>query len=136
MIVNLTIPTALGIAFSTDGLSTAGFNNFVLTCKVLEEEAITTIPIIQFLGPDGNNADLDPEITLTSTQGSEPFGGMIVTTYTLQLSFDPLKTSHGGNYTCAAELRNIGSTSGAYTVVVASKFLVSILCYNDCDLFL
>ena len=99
----------------------------MLTCKIVEEDQFTQIPIPQFLGPDGNDANSDDAIELIGPEfGNEMFNGMITSAYTMKLKFSPLKTSHKGNYTCLGEIKKVGSKSEVYGLDVVSKFSMSV----------
>ena len=80
------------IASPSNPLPAGGKYSF--TCTVTSDFP----PTIKWLDPDGNEVD-GSDISITTNQ-PELDGN----TTTLVLNFDPLKTSHGGIYTCASQV--------------------------------
>ena len=108
-----------------EGPSTAGFEH-TLICRVTSAENLVSSPDVVWM----NGLDSGDAITVGQavTEGS-------VTTR--NLTFNPLRTSHGGMYTCMVAI-NIPAASVAVmndastTVNVQSKFDESIVAYSRC----
>ena len=104
------------------GTPSAG-ESYTLTCTVEVVERLVVTPDVEWLDPDNNVITTGGDITVGSPQ---PSG----TTTTLILTFNPLLTSYGGEYTCRAnitideisiiDLSNTSSTD----VIVQSKYIV------------
>ena len=91
------------VSVSSHGSSEAG-QPHTLTCTVTDEEDITETPVVTWVGPEGQNLSSGRDITL----GSPIVVGM---TTTLTITFNPLRVSHGGEYTCQATIADAGSTA-------------------------
>ena len=102
-------PPTLTISPSVGGTSTAG-DSFSLTCTVSVVENLIQSPIVTWIGPG------------VGQTGVKEIGLMVSDAVTiLTLSFNPLQTSHGGQYTCRAVLsNNIISNAGVNTSTMSS----------------
>ena len=70
-------------------------DEYSITCTVMEDiEGLTNSPTLQWVDPEGNIVSGEL-ITVDETTD---------TSATQTLTFDPLRTSDGGNYTCRAML--------------------------------
>ena len=78
--VNLTVQITLS------GSNTAG-EQYTLTCSA-SVDGTTDTPSFQWLGPDGMMVTTTDSLMITDTPSSSI------------LQFDPLQSSHEGNYTC------------------------------------
>ena len=116
-ILSVSVPRpAITVSVISEGSDTAG-ESYVLTCAVMEEvEGLTNMPSLQWLDPSDQVVDGEG-ITVGQLQQNE-------TTATLVLTFDPVRTSHGGEYTCQGTLESppgpLMNTS-EQTVTVQSK---------------
>ena len=105
------------ITTSASGNSTAG-EVYSLTCDVSLSQSLRQSPVIEWVGPDGNvidNATLT-DVSLTSSSPST----------TMTLLFNPLRTSHGGTYSCRAILTDTTASTrivnnSSVTVTINSK---------------
>ena len=79
-----------------DGTPSAG-ESYTLTCTVEVVERLVVTPDVEWLDPDNNVVATGGDITVGSPETSG-------TTTTLTLTFNPLLTSHGGEYTCRANI--------------------------------
>ena len=104
--------TAPSLVVSTEqtGTSVAG-GLLILTCFV--EAIITGQPVIEWITPNIITGDSD--ITLGTVAMVDS------TTYTRTLQFNPLRTSHGGEYTC-----QVTATVGGDSMVIAAQTTVII----------
>ncbi len=101
------------------GVSTAG-NTLTLTCTVTLQQPLRETPVIVALWPNGTvieNGTVDGVMVSLSS----PFIGV--------LTFSPLRTSHGGVYTCRASvdipLAGVSISSSSQTnVTVQSQSLL------------
>ena len=111
---------AITVSVISEGSDTAE-DSYVLTCTVMEElEGLTNMPSLLWLN-SSDQVVVDGEgITVGQLQQNE-------TTATLVLTFDPVRTSHGGNFTCQGTLESppgpLMNTS-EQTVTVQSKCIV------------
>ena len=94
-------------------IPTAG-SSYSITCAALETvNGLTDVIGVQWIGPDGSTIDDGGGITIQyATYGN--------TSVTLTMRYDSIYTSHGGQYTCRAEL---------YSPALTVPF-VTILSYN------
>ena len=120
------------VAITTTGSATAG-EMLTLTCRVTVVEGLTVQPDVEWADPgDGAVMSDVNDVTVGSVMrsGSES---------TLVLEFSPLRTSHGGQYTCRATINvpliDISdlSNSSSQDVTVQSKsthLIIIILLYE------
>ena len=119
-ILSVSVPRpAITVSVISEGSDTAG-DSYVLTCIVMEEiEGLTNMPSLQWLDPS-DQVVADGSITVGQIRRTD-------TTATLVLTFDPVRTSHGGEYTCQGTLESppgpLMNTS-EQTVTVQSKCVV------------
>ena len=111
---------AITVSVNSEGNNTAG-ESYVLTCTVMEEiEGLTNMPSLQWLDPSDQAVANGEGITVGQIQITD-------TTAILVLTFDPVRTSHGGEYTCQGTLESppgpLMNTS-EQTVTVQSKCIV------------
>jgi len=103
----------LAVSVNVSGNATVG-ELFTLTCSVTQVENITGLATIQWMGPDGNPVvDKGPIIVGTAEKKER-----VVTS---SLKFNPLFTSHGGEYTCQGSLV---SQSDTYTILARQDVIV------------
>ncbi len=101
------------------GTPSAG-DTFNLTCAVEVVLGLSVAPDVAWVGPDSSEVASGGDISVT---GPNTVG--IITT--MGLSFSPLHTSHGGEYTCTADITipsvGINSVTGSASsdVIVQSK---------------
>ena len=126
-ILSVSVPRpAITLSVDSEGNGIAG-ESYNLTCIVTEEVVgLTNMPTLQWLNSSYQVFDGEG-ITVGQLQQNE-------TTATLVLTFDPVRTSHGGEYTCQGTLESppgpLMNTS-EQTVTVQSKCIVvygSVLC--------
>ena len=60
-------------------------------------DGTAVVPSFQWLGPDGMNVITTDSLMITGTTSDVMSSG---STHTSILQFDPLQSSHEGNYTC------------------------------------
>ena len=107
------------IEAETPGTPLAG-DSYTLTCTVEVVEGL--VPVVQWLDPFSNTIVSGGDFTV----GDPTIDG---TTTTLTLTFNPLRTSHGGEYTCRATVTveevSISDVTGedTFTVTLQSKLL-------------
>ena len=86
---------AITVSVSTMGTATAG-ESYTLTCTVMEEiVGLTNKPSLQWLNSSGD-----------VIVGREDIIGQTDNTAMLVLTFDPVRTSDGGDYTCEGTLES------------------------------
>ena len=120
-ILSISVPRpAITVSVISEGSDTAG-ESYVLTCTVMEEiEGLTNMPSLQWLDPSDQVVVDGEGVTVGQIQQTD-------TTAMLVLTFDPVRTSHGGEYTCQGTLESppgpLMNTS-EQTVTVQSKYIV------------
>ena len=111
---------AITVSVNSEGSDTAG-ESYVLTCIVMEEiVGLTNMPSLQWLDPSDQVVADGEGITVGQIQRTD-------TTAMLVLTFDPVRTSHGGEYTCQGTLESPTGTlrnTSEQTVTVQSKCIV------------
>ena len=114
---------AINVSVISEGNDTAG-EFYALTCIVTEEVVgLTNMPTLQWLNSSDQVFDGEG-ITVGQLQQNE-------TTATLVLTFDPVRTSHGGEYTCQGTLESPPGplmNTTEQTVSVQSKCIVPSSC--------
>ena len=113
-----------------EGPSTAGMEH-TLTCRVTSAENLFSSPDVVWMYSNGTEESptvIDSEDAITVGQAVTE--GSVTTSI---LTFNPLRTSHGGMYTCMANISipeaSVAITNDASaTVNVQSKFGISIPC--------
>ena len=102
------------------GSNTAG-QSYTLTCMATLVEGLSITPDIQWMGPNGSYIVGDGSITISDLELVE---GVVASR---SLTFSVLLTSHGGEYTCRANLSLPGSSAQhvasneTFNVTVQSK---------------
>ena len=99
------------------GTDPSAGESYTLTCTVEVVEGLVVRPDVEWLDPDNNTITNGGDITV----GSQETSGTITT-----LTFNPLHTSHGGEYTCRAKITiediSVDVTSReSFDVIVQSK---------------
>ena len=113
---------------NSTGNTTAG-EMYTLSCTATVVEDLVVVPILQWEYSNGSAVDGGPTLTLSTRATS-------ANTTTYNLTFSPLQTSHGGEYTCRAIISissiSISSLNGSQFsgVVVESKLLVNFTVLN------
>ena len=91
---SLVPPQVITVSIEVQGSSVAG-DEYSITCTVMEDiEGLTNSPTLRWVDPDGNTVSGEL-ITVNETTDMSA---------TQTLTFDPLRTSDGGNYTCQVML--------------------------------
>lgn len=87
-----------------------------LTCSVVSDGPV----VMMWLGPHGEDASRNTSaLLLRMINGS------------LSISFQPLHTSHGGNYTCVSSIvTSVHVVEKQYSITVQSKWIQISLCLN------
>jgi len=105
------------VTITSDRVPVAG-NMYTLTCTVTEN--LTADAMVMWLDSTGDPINLEDTLVGNLSQNGN--------TSTLQLTFNPLRTSHGQKYICTArihflEITSIPDTSGntSFPVTVLSK---------------
>ena len=101
------------------GTAPSAGESYTLTCTVEVVEGLVVTPDVKWLDPDNNVVATGGSITVGSPETSG-------NTTTLTLTFNPLQTSHGGEYTCRAKItiEDISvdvTSSDSFNVIVQSK---------------
>ena len=101
------------------GTAPSAGESYTLTCTVEVVERLVVTPDVEWLDPDNKVITTGGDITVGSPETSG-------TTTTLTLTFNPLHTSHGGEYTCRANITVDGisvdvTSSDSFNVIVQSK---------------
>ena len=86
-------PSALVVTIESIGESTAGVNH-ILTCTVTLEQDLRAPLLIQWTAPNGSIIGNETLVDVTVSKSSN----------NLSLTFAPLHTSHGGQYSCMASV--------------------------------
>ena len=99
-ILSVSVPSpAITVSVNSVGIPTAG-GSYTVTCTIMEEVVgLTNMPSLQWLDSSGQEIVDGEGITVEQTHQNE-------TTAILVLIFDPLRTSHGGEYTCQGILES------------------------------
>ena len=92
---SLTALPAPQVTITPSGSSTAG-SPYNLTCTVMVVNGLVVVPQVMWL-KNGVNGDIGQSVSSTS-------GVVSTNTTTLTLQFNPLYTSHGGQYSCIANV--------------------------------
>ena len=100
------------ISISVTGVPTAG-EEYNLTCSVIVSAGS---PSIQWQYCNGSNVTTGGDITV----GSQETSGTTVTTLTL--TFNPLHTSHGGEYSCRSVVQGTVERTAMENVTVQSEY--------------
>ena len=109
-------PDPPSVVTSSSSPSAAG-ETHSLTCDVTLAQDLRESPVIEWVGPEGPIEDGAVEgVTLSSSSPST----------TMTLTFNPLRTSHGGVYWCRASVVDSEaslsiSANSSYTVTTQSK---------------
>ena len=93
MPVLFSVPSAPVVRIESAGESTAGVNH-TLTCTVTLEQDLRAPLLIQWTAPNGNIIGNETLVDVTVSKSSN----------NLFLTFAPLHTSHGGQYSCMASV--------------------------------
>ena len=107
------------VVVTSKGDPTAG-NTYTLVCQVSVVEGLVVDPDVVWLDSNGTTVS-----GLDITVGEPNIEGSVVTR---NLTFSPLHTSHGGNYTCRASISVFSislSSSNLTHIVVQSMFICS-----------
>ena len=99
------------ISISTTGVPTAG-EEYTLTCRVIVSAGT---PTIQWQYSNGNMVTTGGDITVGSPETSG-------TVTTLTLTFNPLQTSHGGEYSCRSVVQETVERTAMIDVTVQSEY--------------
>ena len=91
---SLVPPQVITVSIEVQGSSVAG-DEYSITCTVMEDIAgLTNSPTLRWVDPDGNIVNGEV-VTVNETTDMSA---------TQTLTFGPLRTSDGGNYSCQAML--------------------------------
>ena len=119
---SLTALPAPQVTITPSGSSTAG-SPYNLTCTVMVVNGLVVVPQVMWL-KNGVNGDIGQSVSSSS-------GVVSTNTTTLTLQFNPLYTSHGGQYSCIANvslpiisIQNFNSTL-VTNLLVQSKLVFS-----------
>ena len=107
------------VMVTSKGDPTAG-NTYTLVCQVSVVEGLVVNPVVDWLDSNGTAVS-----GLDITVGRPNIEGSVVTR---NLTFSPLHTSHGGDYTCRASISvsSISLSSSNLThIIVQSMFICS-----------
>ena len=100
---------------------------FNMTCTVRTVEGLQNVPTVEWLGEAGNRVTTGGDITVGSAMTSG-------TMTTLALVFSPLRVSHGGEFTCRANITSPAppqqlTKSAEWDLIVDSEYLQTPLPY-------
>ena len=119
---------AITVSVNSQGSTTAG-GSYTLTCIVIEEVVgLTNLPSLQWQNSSGQEIVNGEGITVGEVQQTD-------TTAILVLTFDPVRTSHGGQYSCQGTLESppgLLMNTSEQTVTVSSK--CNVVKLNKCSL--
>ena len=101
---------------------------YILTCifNYAEELIIAGQPSIEWITPNTIAGDSDISLGVVVAVGSN--------TYARTLQFNPLQTSHGGQYTCQVSVTVSGepmTVSAQETVIIQGKLQVNYVIVNN-----
>ena len=93
---------------SSSDYPTAG-ENLTLTCSVVSDTPV----VMRWLGPDGEDASRSTSALILKMINAS-----------LSISFQPLYTSHGGNYTCVSSVvSSVHVVEQQYSITIQSKWM-------------
>ena len=107
----------LVVMVTSKGDPTAG-NTYTLVCQVSVVEGLVVNPVVEWLDSNGTAVS-----GVNLSVGEPNIEGSVATR---NLTFSPLHTSHGGNYTCRASIsvsRILLSSSNLTRITVQSMFI-------------
>ena len=105
------VPISLEVNPSTIGTPSAG-STYSISCAAIDDvNGLSTVPQIEWLGPDGSTVESGGGITVGEQVNED-------TTVTSTLTFDSIRTSHRGEYTCQATLNSPALTLPFITTLV------------------
>ena len=111
---------AITVSVNSQGSTTAG-GSYTLTCTIMEEVVgLTNMPSLQWQNSSGQEIVNGEGITVGEVQQTD-------TTAILVLTFDLVRTSHGGEYSCQGTLDSppgLLMNTSEQTVTVSSKCIV------------
>ena len=94
---NAVVPDDFTVSISTSSASILAGQMFNLTCTVRTVDGLQNLPTVEWLDETGTRVTTRGDITVGSAMTSG-------TMTTLALVFSPLRVSHGGEFTCRANL--------------------------------
>lgn len=114
--------SAVNVSTSSEGTGIAG-QRYVISCSVTQQDALSVVPEITWLSPDG--IELSGQTNSTNAEST--------TIFSASLEFDPLQTSHSGVYMCLVSLITsstlslpLNSTATSTIIVQSEKLSVPI----------
>ena len=120
---SLTALPAPQVTITPSGSSTAG-SPYNLTCTVMVVNGLVVVPQVMWL-KNGVNGDIGQSVSSTS-------GVVSTNTTTLTLQFNPLYTSHGGEYSCIANVSlPVISITSLYSTSVTNVLVQSKLVFSE-----
>ncbi len=105
------------VNLTTADSPTAGSTDYQLNCVVTGIGLIIHVPSVTWSTPSGTVISTDTYFTVGAVTGSG-------STYSSVLTFNSLKTSQAGEYTCTAEVDSVTNVSTA-NISVTSTFYMS-----------
>ena len=118
---NTVVPDDFTVSISTSSASILAGQMFNLTCTVRTVEGLQNVPTVEWLDETG---------TRVTTGGDTIVGSAITSGFmtTLALVFSPLRISHGGEFTCRANITSPApplqlTKSAEWDLIVDSEYL-------------
>ena len=118
---NTVVPDDFTVSISTSSASILAGQMFNLTCTVRTVEGLQNVPTVEWLDETG---------TRVTTGGDTIVGSAITSGFmtTLALVFSPLRVSHGGEFTCRANITSPApplqlTKSAEWDLIVDSEYL-------------
>ena len=118
---NTVVPDDFTVSISTSSASILAGQMFNLTCTVRTVEGLQNVPTVEWLDETGTRVTTGGDTIVGSAMTS---GSMT----TLALVFSPLRISHGGEFTCRANITSPApplqlTKSAEWDLIVDSEYL-------------
>ena len=126
---NAVVPDDFTVSISTSSTSILAGQMFNLTCTVRTVDGLQNVPTVEWLDETSTRVTTGGDITVGSAMTSG-------TMTTLALVFSPLRVSHGGEFTCRANLTSPAppqqlTKSAEWDLIVGSKYTYRPVAFNS-----
>ena len=118
---NAVVPDDFTVSISTSSASILAGQMFNLTCTVRTVDGLQNVPTVEWLDETGTRVTTGGDITVGSAMTSG-------TMTKLTLTFSPIVVSHGGEFTCRANITSPApplelTKSAEWDLIVDSEYL-------------
>ena len=125
------VPDDFTVSVSPSNASILAGQMFNLTCTVRTVEGLQNMPTVEWLDETSTRVTTEGDITVGSPMTSG-------TTTTLALVFSPLRVSHGGEFTCRANLTSPAppqqlTKAAEWDLIVGSKYTYRPVAFNSVE---